>query len=171
VSGLTGKACLPDIYNRAGRWEFSFQGMAGRCGDHNVYAALYGYIQVAPGPSRAQGPAVPTIEALEARAPNEPVEPGFVKVWAKSRDEDGYISRFLIDFGDGSPSETRPGDPLGCRPTRSGWPAPSTAWLQEPYPSHRYAAPGNYTITVTVVSTGCDGTEEQTARATIPYAW
>jgi len=159
------------VYNKPGRWEFSFQGMAGRCGDHNVYGALYAYLEVSAGSSRGQGPSLPTIDALEARAPGDPVVPGFLKVWAKARDEDGFVHHFVIDFGDGTPPETRPGDPYGCRPMPSGWPAPSDASIQAPYPSHQYATPGSFTITVTVVSTACSGLEEQHASATIPYVW
>lgn len=158
-------------YNREGRWEFAFSAVTGRCGVDNVYGSLHGYLEVAPGQARSQGPSLPTVKLAEARAPDEPREPGFLKVWAQGADDDGYVSRFLVDFADGTPVETLPGDPMGCRPTRSGWPSRSLASFQPPYPSHRYAAPGTYAITVTVVSTGCDGGEEQTASAAMTYAW
>jgi hypothetical protein len=159
------------VYNQPGRWEFSFQAMSGRCGDHNTYGALYGVVEVIAGTSRGQGPALPTIQASEARAPGETVNPGALKVWANARDEDGYILQFTIDFGDGHATEIRLGDPAGCRTTPSGWPAPSTAAIQEPYPANQYDAPGDYTVTITVTSTGCDRTDEQRAVATIPFHW
>lgn len=159
------------VYNQAGRWEFSLQAMSGRCGDRNTYGALYGVVEVIAGTSRGQGPALPTIQVSQAQAPGEAVVPGTVKVWAKARDEDGYILQFMINFGDNHATEMRLGDPTPCRTTPSGWPAPSTAALQEPYPSIHYDAPGDYTITVTVISSACDRSEQQTAVATIPYHW
>ena len=159
------------VYNQPGRWEFSFQAMTGRCAALNTYGALYGVVEVIAGTSRGQGPALPTIEASEARAPGDPVAPGYLKVWAQARDDDGYILQFTVDFGDGHAAEIRMGDPMPCRSTPSGWPAPSTASLQEPYPAHRYEVPGSYSVIITVVSAGCDRTEAQTAVATIPFRW
>jgi hypothetical protein len=92
-------------------------------------------------------------------------------VWAEAEDTDGFISGFVVDFGDGTPAQTYLGDRMGCRLTPSGWPARSLAWLRDPYAAHTYATPGTYTITVTAVSTGCDGGERQTGTATMTYAW
>ncbi|MDQ3945338.1 MAG: PKD domain-containing protein, partial [Actinomycetota bacterium] len=171
VPGKSG-AGYTHTYNRAGRWEFSFQAVTGRCGVDNIYTGLHGYLEVAPGVSRSQGPALPVVnQVLEARAPNDPVVPGSLQVWAEAEDTDGFVSGFVVDFGDGTPAETFLGDRMGCRPTPSGWPARSLAWLRDPYASHRYATPGTYTITVTAVSTGCDGGERQAAAATMTYVW
>lgn len=166
------------VYNRAGRVEFLVQAIVGRCGDNNLYPSLYGWIDipVSTAPARSQGPEPPTVEALEARGPNEPAGTGLLKVWAKGHDADGYIHRFLIDWGDGSPTTAAPnaayGDGMGgCKPTPSGWPGQHEAWLWPPYPEHHYATPATHTVTVTAVSAGCDGRDEQTASATFPYHW
>lgn len=174
ANAVPGKATAEytHVYNRAGRWEFSFQAATGRCGVDNIYTSLHGYLEVAPGASRSQGPAAPVVNrVLEARAPNDAVVPGSLKVWAEAEDDDGFVSAFVVDFGDGTPAETFLGDRMGCRPTLSGWPSHSLAWLRDPYAVHSYAAPGSYTITVTAVSTGCDGGERQTATGTMGYVW
>lgn len=163
-------------YNRAGRVEFLVQAIVGRCGDHNLYPSLYAWIDIPAGtaPARSQGPQPPTVEALEARGPSELAGTGLLKVWAKGHDDDGYIHRFVI-WGDGSPTDAAPNAAYdgmgGCKPTPSGWPGQHEAWLWAPYPEHHYATPGIYTVTVTAVSAGCDGRDEQTASATFAYRW
>jgi hypothetical protein len=108
-------------YNKDGRWEFSFQAVTGNCGTGNVYGSIRTFLQVGPGTARSQGPSLPRVKITRAAAPGDPANP--LRLFAEGEDTDGYIARFVIDWGDGSPFETRPGDPMGCRPTRSGWPA------------------------------------------------
>lgn len=168
---------LTRVFNRPGRFEFLYQAIVGVCGDHNLYPSMYGWLDVAAGAGpTSQGPALPTVEALEQRAPNEPAGTGTLKAWAKGRDADGYIHRFLIDWGDGSPVEEAPnvayGFDGGCEAGPSGWPVRPEAWTnyQQP-PTHTYAAPGDYTVTITAVSAGCAGRDEQRATATFAYRW
>jgi hypothetical protein len=156
------------VYNKAGRWEFLYQ-VIGSCGGPGTNAALHGSFDVAAGgPSTAQGPALPTLSNV-GRTGDPYGNPTLFQVTAQAEDVDGYITRFVIDWGDGSPTETFPGDGNGCRPTASGWPARSDAWLQSPYPSHTYPAGALGTITVTAVSSGCDGTDQQTVSQTLQY--
>lgn len=166
------------IYNRSGRVEFLVQAIVGRCGENNLYPSLYAWIDIAAGtaPASSQGPQPPTVEALEARGPGEPAGTSLLKVWAKGNDADGYIHRFVIDWGDGSPTSAAPNAAYnwagaGCKPTPSGWPGQHEAWLGQPYPEHRYASPGTYNVTVTAVSGGCAGGDEQNATATLAYRW
>lgn len=167
----TAAADYTHVYNRAGRWEFSLQAASGHCGNDNIYGALHGYIAIEPGQPTTQGPAQPRAIVAEARAPGQPIVPGAIEVHAEGRDDDGFVARLIIDFGDGSTPEIRPGDPSGCRPTPAGWPAASWGWTLAPYPSHHYATPGSFVIAVTVVSSGCDGAGEQTSSASMTYTW
>jgi hypothetical protein len=91
----------------------------------------------------------------------------YVTVAARASDPDGYIAGFSIDWGDGTPAERYPGDPMGCRPSASGWPASSLAYLpSNPPPTHHYSSAGRHAITITATSTGCDGHDPQTAAGT-----
>jgi hypothetical protein len=155
------------VYNKAGRWEFLYQ-VIGSCGGGGPQAALHGSFDVAAGgPARSQGPALPTITVSRTGDPGG--DPTLFQVWAQAEDVDGYIARFVVDWGDGSSVETRPGDPAGCTVTPSGWPARSTTWLQQPYPSHRYLDSVRHTITVSAVSSGCDGRDEESVSGTLQY--
>lgn len=160
-------------YNKAGQWEFLFQASDGACGDHMQHGAIYGWIEVAPGTTTSQGPSQPTLQIgdnnLQAGYSND--DRSYVTVAGTARDEDGYIARFVVDWGDGSPTEQLPGgDGAGCRPTSSGWPAPSMGNMPtNPPATHRYAARGTYAVTVTAYSTGCDGRDEQ--HVTKSFDW
>ena len=69
---------------------------------------------------------------------------------------------------------------VACRTDESGWPVGSMLVLRETVPApmstfvlsptHTYAAPGTYTVTVSVVSTGCDGTVPQRTTRTLSWA-
>jgi surface-anchored protein len=91
-----------------------------------------------------------------------------MKVFAFARDEDGQISRFEIDYGDGSPRETYQADVMKCQRTPSGWPAASQSTLGAGK-AHHFTKPGTYTITVTAWSTGCDGTMPQSGSTSFTY--
>jgi hypothetical protein len=78
---------------------------------------------------------------------------------AQGTDNDGYVARLVFDWGDGSKATTVD-FVSGCRRP------PDDSWIE--YPNsvndvhHKYAkAPSSYTITMTVVSSGCRGEDEQ----------
>ena len=84
-----------------------------------------------------------------------------VRVEASGTDEDGWISELRIDWGDGStPTSITRNE--ACAPGPSGWPMdPGDTEAA----THAYPAPGEYTSTLTVTSTACDGTRAQTATS------
>lgn len=156
-------------YNKAGRWSFELTVATGNCEVESTYGGLRASLEARPGSRSSQGPSQPTIRVAEYRDPSNPPPPDVVQPHAQGRDEDGYIARFLVDYGDGT-TETFPGDRMGCRPSASGWPAPSMASTPaSPPPMHRYGEPGTYTVTITVYSTGCDGADEQSAADTFTF--
>jgi hypothetical protein len=82
---------------------------------------------------------------------------GGTVVDVQGQDLDGWVTRMVVDFGDGTPARLVE-NPHTCVAPRGEWPA-------TPYFSHRYEAPyrvvGTYTVTLTVFAAGCDGRDGQ----------
>jgi hypothetical protein len=173
VSPTTGhqRADATVTFNRGGRFEFAFQ-VSSLCINPNDAGYMFGFIDVGPGPATSQGPAVPTLLADDGRSPAQDADPTLAVAFGEARDEDGYIAGFSVDWGDGT-TQSFPGDPLGCRQGASGWPQSSYTLIQGssrvPPPAHRYANARPYTVTVSVWSTGCDGSDVQ--RVTSSFQW
>ena len=155
-------------FNKAGRVEFFFQASP-LCLPPQDAGVIYGFVEVGAGRSTSQGPSLPVLSVNHAPPPPDPYARG---VAAFARDEDGYIAGFSVNWGDGTPVETFPGDPLGCMQLPAGWPNASqrvmgaTPDVTKP-PLHRFGQSGAYTVTVTVRSTGCDGADEQKATGSV----
>lgn len=159
------------VFNKAGRWEFVYSGITGNCRTSGVPAHMYAWIEVAPGTSTSQGPQQPTIKVDRYGPAPHWDEPGYVTVYGQGRDEDGYVAKLVVDYGDGT-TEQFPGDGAGCRPGASGWPAASMAWTPtDPPPTHRYASPGTYKVTVTAYSQGCDGRDVQSVSGSFDHVY
>jgi hypothetical protein len=82
-------------------------------------------------------------------------------VSARGRDDDGYVSRITVDWGDGSPVTNFDYPLSSCKDPGSTWPQSS----QAADANHGYASNGKYTVHVIVTSVGCDGKDAQTATA------
>ena len=91
---------------------------------------------------------------------------------AGARDDDGFVDRLVVDWGDGSATETYR-NPQPCKTTLSGWPAGSYTilplWMGVGPVTHRYADGRSYTVTVTAISTACDRTGEQRVSGTLVF--
>lgn len=73
-------------------------------------------------------------------------------------DDDGWVSRAVMDWGDGTTTEYDFGLD-GCNETPTAWPHGHRVY---PTPVlHTYAQRGTYTVALTIVSTGCDGQDPQ----------
>jgi hypothetical protein len=166
------RAELRHIYNKGGRWNFSVSARSGGiCAPSaSVYGSLDGTIQIAAGSSTAspQGPALPTVRPASVY----PYESQVITLAAEARDEDGFIDRLVVDWGDGSATETYR-NPQPCKTTLSGWPAGSYTmlplWMGVGPVTHRYRDGRSYTVTVTAISTACDRTGEQRVSGTVVF--
>jgi hypothetical protein len=155
-------------YNLDGRWTLAVQPGAG-CGAPRVEPVLFFTMEIAPGTTTIQGPSLPQlrIDYLTRPAGHED-DHSWVKLAMDAFDDDGWVRTVTVDWGDGSPAQTFTGG-IPCTVWRSGWPAPSRILVFEGN-AHHYLAPGSYTITVTALSTACDGVSApQTGRRTVGW--
>jgi hypothetical protein len=154
------------IYNAPGPVRFKIRSNDCTTGR---YAALAGWLDVQPGKSNVQGPALPRFDAV-----NPQIGPSAEDVTLQIGviDADGWITGITVDWGDGSPPQQYTGDPKPCLAvTPNRWPrgdylsipietGPGTA------PTHHYATAGRYTIITTARSAACDGSQPQEGGAT-----
>lgn len=106
---------------------------------------------VQPGKATTNGPDVPDGAGLVVRYDAE----DGASVEGVAVDADGHLS-WGVDWGDGG---YRPVQPNGPCDDGDGRRYPATDAPVHAY--HGYAAPGTYTVTITLVSTGCGGADEQ----------
>lgn len=160
------------VYNQNGRWEFIVTATSGNCEHPGSDGWLRAWIQVGAGQTTSQGPEAPEIRLDQFVDPGSPPPRDVFQPYVWGHDIDGYVSKLVVDYGDGSSPQSFPGDPNGCRQGPSGWPAESeatTPW--DPPPHHRYAAPGTYRVRATVISEGCDGGQRQKVSATFDFVF
>src|SRR3954462_1855175 len=157
------------IYNQPGRYEFLAGAMRGKsCDDQGD---LYAYIDVAPGTSSGQGPDLPVVKVDSSTPkPGHEGDPAWLTLWGDATDDDGYITKLVIDWGDGT-TATFPGDDGSCQVAADGWPAGTEAMLPgEPHPPyHHYPSYGTFHVTLTAVSTACNGSDVQRGRASMSW--
>jgi len=96
-------------------------------------------------------------------------------IWTEVADDDGYLTRLVVDWGNGTAPTTVAGsgdvDGKGiCYMSKAGWPNGTSLSTPHPSPYHRFAKPGTYTQTLTAFSTGCDGKQQQRASTTLTWA-
>ncbi|MDQ3643012.1 MAG: hypothetical protein M3450_16490 [Actinomycetota bacterium] len=147
-------------YNVEGRWTFGVYASTPDCGPPAGDGQLFAMIDVAPGTTTAQGPSLPQVLIdRSSRPPGHEDDYSWVSMAGQVLEEDGWIRTTTLDWGDGSPALSLGGawGPTTCEPTPAGWPAPNRMVIVTGKAVHHYAAPGNYTITLTAVSTACDG--------------
>ena len=137
-------------------------------------------------PRYSQGPALPTMKEVGNYAsPDHRGDAHYLPLYIAAQDDDGWISQFVVDWGDDTAPTTYVYNPFPCKAMPpSGWPAGNYVSLPsdttnppvgidgQPVPSteHFYAAAGTYTVTVTVRSTACDGSQPQEGTGTLTWS-
>ena len=161
------------VYNNAGLVRFKVR--ADDCSD-TVIGWLSGWLEVTEGQSSVQGPALPTLKLGNYGPTEHQGDSHYLPLLISAQDTDGWISQFVVDWGDGNAPETLTGDPLPCRAWAPwGWPGGTRVSL--PFntpgatsPMHFYSTAGTYTVTVTARSTACDGSQPQEGTDTMTWA-
>jgi hypothetical protein len=118
-------------------------------------------VTVLAGPQPSNGPVEPEAFISETWPPNR--DAARVYVSARGRDDDGFVSRMTVDWGDGSAPTNFDYPPSSCQDPGTTWPYSSD--FQTANTDHGYATPGKYTVRLIVTSVGCDGKDAQTATA------
>jgi hypothetical protein len=164
-------------YGQNNRWTFWAQAITGNCDEASGSGALFGEIQVGPTQT-GQGPAVPDVWVARSGFLGDPGQPPphqgdrtWASVVGTAKDDDGWVRSASIDWGDGTPKQVVQSGMI-CRPAMTGWPSGTQITfgaVASGEGTHHYAAPGTYTVTVTAVSTGCDGTMTQTGRGSLVW--
>jgi hypothetical protein len=147
-------------YRVSGERHFSVTVTSNGCWRETREAELTGTLTVAAAAASSNGPHAPeatVFQDLDAALPGE------VRMSIGALDRDGVVRRVIVDWGDGSTPSARD------VPTGEG------TCVNEPmmYPwsgdthtlDHVYASAGTYTVTASIVSTGCDGKSAQSAAA------
>ena len=121
-------------------------------------------VRVTDGPKVSNGPQPPAKPDLIEQYPRD----GGSFVTANVNDPDGYVRKLIYDWGDGTaPVDVGLVADRPCQDSPTQWPS-SQAFTGI---GHHYAKDGTYRVTVTVVSTGCDGKDEQRNANAIEISW
>lgn len=149
-------------FNAPGQQQVTAIGKAHRCGGGGE-VELTGLVTVGPSGLPTNGPARPTATVGASSGWKSLSHSRFVDLLVGGEDRDGYVRRLEIDWGDGTSSETVEieGEADVCRRNPV---APSGGVVPTSRP-HLYTRDGTYRVTVTAVSSGCDGRTRQTGRA------
>lgn len=149
------------IYRVAAEHHFTVMAATGSCSREPHYAELEGTITVLAGQTTSNGPRPPegsVAENLEGAPANG------VRMSVGAWDDDGVVRRVHVDWGDGSePSvlDVAEGDHT-CVDEPNAYPTSGDTHTLD----HVYATAGTYTVTATIVSTGCDGQAAQSVTVT-----
>lgn len=121
-------------------------------------------VRVSDGPKVTNGPQPPSKPDLIEQYPRD----GASFVTANVNDPDGYVRKLVYDWGDGTaPVDVGLVADRPCQDSPTQWPS-SQAFTGI---GHHYARNGTYRVTVTVVSTGCGGKDEQRNSNAIEISW
>ena len=148
-------------YAKAGSYPARARVTTGSCGAATETKLRSVEVTIKTAAEKAtNGPSAPTVAAQKS------VAAAVMSLTVNGSDADGFVKKFWIDWGDGSPETYLGPRSLDSCQVADGTTHPKpTSWQQSS--DHEYAAPGTYTVKVVVMSTSCEGTEGQTATTTL----
>lgn len=147
---------MTHAYREAGIYMVTLRAYTGGCFTHWDRKAVSAKIEVvADGEAASNGPSAPRAKIGHAYYTGG--DPRILVSDLGGYDDDGFVNRVDIDWGDGS-TETLERPLSECEDVQAGWPE---GWFSKPA-KHAYEADGEYLVKVDVVSVGCDGGSAQT---------
>jgi hypothetical protein len=154
---------LRHAYRAPGTYAIRVQVSTGYCQDTNIETVeVAGTLTITQGGTPSNGPLLPTAHIDDRRHLYDEVPASALTFFLGGGDEDGFVNRVVVEWGDGT-SEILVDAPIaGCEESQKLWPS---TYLDGKEVTHTYT-PGTYTLTVTVTSVGCDGLDTQTASGT-----
>lgn len=155
TGGSRGSYDFTHAYRRPGAWVVRAEVTSEGPDAEQRLGAAAALVRVAPGADVSNGPALPDATPAQYLPPGGDRRTTYLD--AVARDEDGWITETLVDWGDGARSRQVRGT-QDCADPLLTWPGGSGPAFR---PKHRYARPGDRTVRVTTVSTGCDGQHRQ----------
>lgn len=132
----------------------------------NPTATVAAFLQARPPANSLATPQIVIAQAAPRISTTEPA--GELGVIAASGVQSDASATWTVDFGDGSPPETMALAAQRCPPGNAPFNAIDT---DTGMPDHRYQAPGDYTVTVSIRLTGCDGSTGPAATTSFSYEW
>jgi hypothetical protein len=150
---------LTHSYPQAGIFEIVVRTYTGGCFVDHETATVRAKVKVVGTTAVTNGPEPPRAKIGHAYYTDG--DPSILVSDIGGYDDDGFVSRIEVDWGDGSERETFTRPPSQCE-QGSGWP---TGWFSEPL-EHAYSEEGEYEVEVEVLSVGCGGEDPQSDSVT-----
>lgn len=145
-------------YRLPGVYRVTLAAAVGGCHrDGNTVEAVTEVV-IAPGSVFSNGPETPVVTVAQSPAEGRPAGTSVLSVGLV--DHDGFVKKVTISWGDGQTSVIDY-PTADCYDPITRWPSTADTKTFE----HAYAASGDHVVSVTAVSSGCDGLFEQTATA------
>ncbi|HWL36014.1 MAG TPA: PKD domain-containing protein [Frankiaceae bacterium] len=147
--GTSVKQFFSHTYAKAGTYTGKATVTTGGCGAETETKSVSTSVKVI-AEGTGNGPAQPTVSAKQTAT----------GISLSGADADGFVKKFYIDWGDGSPESY-----VGPRSLDSCVDGQGSQWNTGA--GRSYAEPGTYTVTVTVMSVNCDAGQGQTKSITL----
>ncbi|MGB8651527.1 MAG: hypothetical protein WCD35_12800, partial [Mycobacteriales bacterium] len=115
-------------------------------------------VSIGDGPETSNGSGSPTVRRVAYGHPGGTR----LSLDADPYDTDGWVTKVVVDFGDGTAQVVHDPGLSGCDDGGGAYyPGTQPGQTSDSW-THQYATKGSYTITFVITSTGCDGADAQT---------
>ena len=149
---------MSHAYRQPGPYDIILRAYTGGCFAHWDRTEVLLRVEVVGLSEVLNGPMEPRAKIGHAYYTNG--DPNILVSDIGGYDEDGFVQRIDIDWGDGS-AELLEQDWERCAAVEANYPG---GWFSEPM-EHAYEEPGDYLVKIEVTSVGCDGETVQTDEA------